>query len=40
MEASKYDIDLEFGLINETKIRKIFENGSKIEVKTESLVYF
>ena len=31
----KYDIDLEFGLMHETRIRNIFESGSKIEVKTE-----
>ena len=32
---SDFDIDLDFGLINERKVKEIFENGSKIEVKTE-----
>ena len=35
MEATKYDIDVEYGLIQERKIRDIFEKGSKIEVKAE-----
>ena len=33
--TNKFDIDLKFGLIFERKIRDIFENGGKIEVKTE-----
>jgi hypothetical protein len=35
IEATKYDLDVEYGLIQEKKIRKIFESGSKIEVKAE-----
>ena len=35
MEETKYDIDVEYGLIQERKIRDIFEKGSKIEVKAE-----
>ena len=35
MDATKYDIDVEYGLIQERKIRDIFEKGSKIEVKAE-----
>ena len=32
---SDWDIDLKFGLLNEDKIKDIFEGGHKIEVKTE-----
>ena len=32
---SDWDIDLNFGLLNEEKIRDIFEGGHTIEVKTE-----
>ena len=39
MEATKYDIDVEYGLIQERKIRDIFEKGSKIEVKAEKDVW-
>ena len=35
-----FDIDLDFGLIHEDKVRKIFEGKGSIEVKTERDIWY
>jgi len=36
---NNFDIDLEFGSLGEDMVLKIFEEGSKIEVKTERRIW-